>query len=702
MMKIFFNNKKTLKRYRLFAWLFVLLGIFIVFATLRTMTVDSERWIKLSKTLKNDSVPLPAIRGNILSSDGTILASSLPKYKIFMDFEAGDSLTRDSVWKANEEIIYAGLSEIFPDMSAADFKARLEKGRRKARGRRHVLIYPKSIDYNKYKAVRRLPVFCLSAGRGGFHVEPVNNARNHPYDRLAGRTIGDWYDGKDSAKNGLELSYDRFLRGVDGLEKKQKVRSSNINLPSVKAIDGNDIVTTIDVDMQDIAERAILEQLKRFNSNVGVAIVMECSTGDVKAIVNLSRYAEGKYAEMKNNALSDLLDPGSVFKTASLMVALDDGVCDTTEIIETGCGIVNMHGAKMKDHNWHKGGYGTMNMAKALEQSSNIGVSQVIDKYYRHDPQKFVDGLNRIGITSNLRLPIKGSAKPRIYGPRERAKMPRMVWAGTSLPWMSIGYETQIPPISTIAFYNAIANDGVMMKPRFVSKVVKDGEVIEEFPPEVLKKKICNKDALKKVQTMLTHVVSRGTGKPARSKYVKIAGKTGTAQISKGSAGYRAGGVNYLLSFAGYFPVEKPKYSCIVCIQNTGGPAAGGLIAGSVAKKIAEGVMARDIVLTANEARDSINNLHPIVKVGNKKKTEQVFAELKLKGQRYTSSDTRLAGYRKNIMPDVIGMGARDAVYALEKRGIKVKLSGRGKVTAQDISVGTIITKGMKCTLHLN
>lgn len=345
----------------------------------------------------------------------------------------------------------------------------------------------------------------------------------------------------------------------------------------------------------------------------------------------MTKCSDGVYREIKNNAVSDLMEPGSVFKTASIMVALDDGVVDTTYRVDTGTGVWNMYGSDMKDHNWRRGGYQVISLPRTLEVSSNIGVSRIIDEHYHKNPERFVEGIYRTGLASDLHLPIVGSTPPRIRMPKKNSRGQYTNWSKTALAWMSIGYETQIPPISTVTFYNAIANNGRMMRPRFVTKVVKNGVTLMEFPPEVIKERICKPKTLKEMQTILEHVVSRGLGKKAGSHSFKVAGKTGTAQVSKGSSGYKSGATNYLLSFAGYFPADNPRYSCIVCIQKSGLPASGGGMSGVVFHHIAEGVMARNLKLNVADARDGSSVLVPDVKNGNILAADYVLAKLGIK-----------------------------------------------------------------------
>ena len=507
---------------------------------------------------------------------------------------------------------------------------------------------------------------------------------------------------KDSAYCGLELSYDSLLRGQNGLVHRQKVLNKIMNITEQPPVDGADIVTTIDVGMQDIAERALIEEMKlpEVNAEMGVAILMEVKTGDVKAIVNMMRMPNGQYAEAINSAISYRCEPGSVFKVASILVALDDGVIpnDTNYVIHTGSGVMEMHGRWMKDHNWRRGGYQDINVARTLEVSSNIGTSYVIDKFYGGHPEKYVEGLRRVGIAEDLRLPLVGYRRPNIRDVDTKTTDRSKYWSKTTLPWMSIGYETQIAPINTLAFYNAIANDGCMMQPRFVTKLVKDGETLREFPPVVLKERIAKPETIKKMQTILEHVVSQGLGRKAGplSKAFKVAGKTGTAQIADEHGSYHSGTTRYWLSFAGFFPADAPRYSCIVCLRKTGLPASGGGMSGVVFRHIAEGVMAQNVKRLVEDVRDSTSNFTPEVKVGSTADASYVLSRLGVNGPTADMAETP-----RDIMPDVTGMGARDAVYELESRGVKVTIHGRGRVKSQSIAAGKPLTSGIACELFM-
>ena len=716
-----FDHKKTPLRFSCLVIIMMAVTLAMLGKALYMMTAERKFWLDVSERVKLDSTAITPTRGNILSCDGKLMASSLPEFEIFMDFKTLHDAGTDTLWRENIDAIATGLNNIFPERSAHDFKTYLEEGR--AKQSRYWPIWPKRIDYNTLCDVRALPVFNIkSKYRSGFIFKEYN-ARKHPYGSLALRTIGDLFGKKDSAICGIELSYDRELRGIDGVKHRRKILNKYLDIIDTPPTDGLDVVTTIDVGIQDLAERALVQELKEpdVHGDVGVAIVMEVATGDIKAIVNMEKCGDGEYRERKNHAVSDLMEPGSVFKTASIMVALDDGVVDTTARVETAGGVWPMYGREMRDHNWRRGGYGMLTLPQTLMVSSNIGVSRIIDDHYRNCPEKYVEGIHRLGLADDLKLPIAGSSPAKIRMPKKDKRGKQYVnWSKTTLPWMSIGYETQVPPISTVTFYNAIANNGKMMRPRLVKAVMKDGEVIKEFPPVVMRSSICKSKTLGEIQTILEHVVSQGLGKRAGSPSFKVAGKTGTAQVAKGG-GYKMGTVHYLLSFAGYFPADAPRYSCIVCIQKSGLPASGGGMSGKVFHDIAEGIMAQSLKMDVKDAHDENSILEPDVKSGNIIAADYVLTHLGYETRADWSGSyadgnpiwghatrgnghialTRQAKTQANVMPDVTGMGARDAVFLIESRGVKTKLYGRGKVTQQSIAAGHTISKGMACILTL-
>lgn len=714
-----FEYKKIMPRYSAIAIVMTLIAFAVIGKTLYLMTAKRNYWMQVAERVKKDSVSVKPVRGNILSCDGQLMASSLPEFKIFMDFKALTDAGNNSLWDTKVDSICQGLAAIFPEKPASAFKRELAEGRSKKS--RNWPIWTKRIDYNTFTEVKALPVFRLTSYKGGFHYEEFN-ARKRAFGSLAGRTIGTMFGAKDTARFGLELSYDSILRGTHGIIHRRKVLNKFLDIMDTPPIDGADIVTTIDVSMQDLAERALLDELKLINANVGVAIVMEVATGDVKAIVNMEKCVDGEYREIHNHAVSDLLEPGSVFKPAAILTALEDGMVDTSYTVETAGGVWPMYGREMKDHNWRRGGYGLITLPQSLMYSSNIGVSRIVDDHYHNNPEKFVRGIYRTGLADNLHIPLVGATTARIRMPKKNARGQYVNWSKTSLPWMSIGYETQIPPISTLTFYNTIANNGRMMRPRFVKQVVKNGEVIMDFPPQVMRARICSDKTLREIQTILDHVVSQGLGKKAGSPSFRVAGKTGTAQISQGAGGYKTGQTNYLLSFAGYFPDDAPRYSCIVCIQKSGLPASGGGMSGVVFHDIAEGIMAQSLKLHVTDARDSASVFVPDVKDGNILAADYVLSHLGINankgwGGSYADGNpiwgkariqgkngvslTREKTYGHSVIPDVHNMGARDAVFLLESRGVKTYLVGRGKVVKQSLEPGHKVTKKQKIVLTL-
>ncbi len=699
-------------RYFLVTVILGLLGLCIIAKAAYIMFVERDYWNAVSDRFVKENVAIEPVRGNIFSADGQLLAGSLPEYKIYMDFmswekdslrRVKDQHRRDSLLDAKMDSVCDGMHRLFPDIDPREFEKLLREGRR--RKSHHWLLYPKRISYIQYKEVKRLPYFSLSSNQGGFHVEDFPQRRK-PFGSLAARTIGEMYGGKDTARFGLELAFDSVLRGKPGIKHRQKVMNRYLNMVDVPAEDGYDVETTLDVGMQDICEKALRDKLTEISANSGVCILMEVATGNIKAITTLTRCADGKYREVRNGAVSDLREPGSVFKPVSFMVAMDDGYIDMNTRVNTGNGVLEMYGQPMKDHNWTRGGYGELTVPEILEYSSNIGVSYLIDKYYHNDPNKFVDGVYRTGIAEDTRLPIPGYARPNIRHPRPDGKN----WSPTALPWMSIGYETQIPPINTLMFYNGIANGGRMVRPRLVTRLMRGGETVREYPVEVVREHMCKPQTLTNLQTILEWVVSRGLGRQAGNRNFKVSGKTGTAQVWT-AAGFSS---QYLVSFAGYFPSDAPLYSCIVCIQK-GYPASGGGHCGPVFRRVSESVMALRTHPAISSARDTLHVPAPLVKNGNIEAAARLMKTLGVDYEsielndglpvwgRAVTQSNRVVLERcdetPGQVPDVTGMGARDAVFLLEKSGLRTTLRGIGHVVRQSIAPGTPLSKGK--TIHL-
>ena len=714
------KDKKIISRYFTIIILMAMVGLAILVKAMLIMVFERGYWREVSSTLVVDSVSIPPRRGNILSDEGLLMASSVPQYTLLMDFMVSDKdpkrrqklqSERDSLLRVHETEICEGLHRILPDQSTEEFRRRFREGR--AKKSRYYKIYPKRVSYAQYKEIKQLPVLCQRANVGGFRPES-NTERKKIYGSLARRTLGDIFPKVDSAKNGIELAYDDYLRGEPGWGHNKKVSSSFLTIVDKPATDGCDVQTTLNVEIQDIAEKALLDVLNKQNTlyggdaATGVVVVMEVATGDIKAMVNMSRANDGKYYELKNHALADILEPGSTFKTASLLVALDDKKISINDSVDACRGQYKFGTTTMKDHNWNKpSAYGMLSVPQVLMYSSNVGTARLIDENYGQEPAKFVEGLHRMGLATHLPL-LPGTGKPVIRYPNKTN------WYRTTLPWMSIGYETQIAPINIVSFYNAIANGGTFMKPRLVSAILRDGQVVEEFEPEVLIDKIASKQALEDITKMLTMVVNEptGLGRQAASDNFLVAGKTGTAQIAQN--GQLKGG-GHQLSFCGFFPADAPKYTCIVSVQTKGGLISGGGVAGVVFGDIAKRIMAHDERRDIMELRDSAATFVPSVMKGNIADARYVLDELDIPFKWNASASYRegksVWGQAESRaddvaftdipfdpsqgkVPNVKGLGAKDAVYMLEACGLSVRLSGKGKVRSQSIQPGSAVRKG--------
>ena len=696
---------------------FIFAFLLVLGKTAYIMFVEHDYWMTVSLRYEKKLKPLPATRGNILSADGQVLATSLPEYRLFLDpmswepdsaRRAKDQVVRDSILNTKLDSMLTGVKRIIPDFEVEKTREAILKGRKKCS--HSISLYPKRVTYIQLTELKKLPLLNLPLGKSGFYTEEYRRRKN-PYGRLAIRTIGSLRSENDEPLNGLELAFDSLLSGKPGTYHKLKVANRYITQIDTPSVDGCDLVTTIDVGMQDLTEKVLGDQLRSIGARAGMCILMEVQTGNIKAISSLSRLENGGYAEIDPRAVTNMMEPGSVFKPMSFMVAMEDGKIDMKTTCNTGNGIREMYGRKMRDSDWRKGGNGVLTVPEIIKKSSNVGVSTLIDNAYASNPDQFVAGLQRIGIMEDLHIPIPGYKKPRI---RYRKDNPDR-WYGTTLPWMSIGYETQVPPISTLTFYNGVANGGRLVAPRFVTEARRGDEVVQEFPTVVLREKMCKPEVLRNIQICLEGVVGKntGTGKLAYSKYFSVAGKTGTAQIwSKG--GFAS---NYLVSFAGYFPADRPRYSMIVCIEK-GAPAYGGIHCCPVFKKIAEGVMAKNHKTNYEAAIDTtaLRTAPPMMQSGNLVALSEVLKELKLPHRNnYRTSEGLAWGQPLNQgslllnnestqkgLPSVIGYGLRDAVYRLERMGVKVKVIGFGRVVAQSLPPGTPIKAGMVVKIQLS
>lgn len=708
-------GKNIIGRFAVIYGIIVLILIFVIYKIIVIQFVEGDKWIELGMKGVNKPREIRPNRGNIYSCDGQLMASSIPSYYVYMDTRVEAlHLKEGELFTQNIDSLSECLADYFNDKSKAEYKRDITKAYRQGKG--EYAFYKGRISYSQLKDIKKFPLFRLGKNKSGLLTKEMF-VRVKPYTSLASRTIGDIYaDETRGGKNGLELGFDSILIGKPGISLLQKVANTKQYITTVEPTDGMDIISTIDIDFQDIAEKALIEKLTEINAQTGYAIVMEVKTGHIKAIVNMDKNPNGSYSENRNGAVADKVEPGSTFKVASLMAVLDEGKAHLTDVIETGNGLYRYGRATMRDHNAHRGGYGTITLEQAINASSNVGISRTVVNAFGSDPGKFVDKLYKMGLNEKFDLYLPGSAKPSIRHPNDKSSY----WSATTLPWMTIGYEVQLAPIYTLAFFNAIANDGKFIEPLFIKSIQKNGQVVKTFTSRVIREHICKPSTLKDVRQTLLGVVENpkyGTGKAAHSSFVRIAGKTGTAQISKGAFGYAAGGKSHQVSFCGFFPYENPRYTCIVVIREPRiGLPSGGLMAGAVVKNIAERISAIDTITTIFDLKtDSIRMAmkKPMVKSGNFIAFDNVMKALNLsyegEGVEWMKSSCdgistkiqNLPLYEKNV-PDLIGMGAKDAIYLCERIGLKPIINGIGKVISQDISPGFKVSKGETIQLTLS
>ncbi|MDR2469454.1 MAG: transpeptidase family protein [Tannerella sp.] len=705
------EKKRIIDRYR---WILILLLILVsarmVVAIFMVGFVEKERWIKVAERQKRPIQRVKPDRGDIYSSDGQLMVTSVPRYYLYMDFRANgfkvDSFLHSSSNGVDSLAYY--LSKKLKNRTVNGYKSYLIRGM-KSQSRVYPL-YEGRVSYVDLKEIEKFPFIRKGRNSSGFFSEEVTH-RHKYFGSLAARTLGNIYNemetksGLPKGKNGLEQQYDSLLRGQYGTKSFLRVGNSWTGITEEETTPGMDLVTTIDIRIQDITEKALINKLREIDAETGIAIVMEVRTGEIKAISNMERVGPGNYVETgtRNFALTNLTEPGSTFKIPSIMVALEDKVCTPDELLDVGNGIYRYEGRDIIDHNAASGGYHQITVAQAIWYSSNVGVAKTILKGYRDNPQKFTDGLKRVGIDAELK--IQGGVRTNIRTPSD----PR--WSKLTLPWTSFGYEVEVSPIQMLAFYNAIANNGKMIRPVFVKEVRQDGRTVQSFSTEVVRNSVCSKETLKIVREMMLNVVEKGLGQAVRSGVVTIAGKTGTAKIAS-AGGYSS----HQVSFCGYFPAETPEYSCIVIILRPRfGNPSGSTMSGSVFKTIAEKVYAGQmrIDLRALKTASSL----PEVKNGDARALTDVLAELDIRTEPRRAKTDYVVGKRQTeerqiqlkeltikegVTPDVTGMGARDAVYLLERCGLNVRLSGWGQVVSQSVTPGSPVVKGQSVSIILN
>jgi len=681
------------------------LAIFIRILILQT--IEHGKWSAMSEKYVFTTAELPADRGDILAHDGRLLASSIPYYTIYMDTRSTGM--SQQTWTSGINGLSAGLARYLGVRTAEGWKSAITDARK--RGDRYFLI-KRRVDYETLKKLKELPIFREGQYKGGLMAQ-AENRRILPNNELAARTIGYLNLGDGGTRVGIEGSFDKELAGKNGMAVKQRLTGGDwITVDAAGTVDsrdGNDVVTTIDIDLQDVASNALAYQLKKHNAHHGCAVVMEVSTGDIRAIANLEIGSDGNYHESYNYAVGESTEPGSTFKLPVLMAALEEGKIDTGDIVDTGSGSVKFYNKVIRDTK--EDGYGRITVRQVFEKSSNVGTAKLITSLYADRPMDFVNRLCAMKLNEKLDLQIKGEGEPLIRYPGDK------LWSGISLPMMSHGYEVQMTPLQILTFYTAVANDGKMMKPRFVTAITRNGTVLRHFNPDVIVNSIASGSTIRKAKKMMEGVVEHGTATNLRNDNYKIAGKTGTAQIAKGSRGYKSGsGVSYQASFVGYFPADNPLYSCIVVVNApSNGVYYGNQVAGSVFREISDKVYATNFfrdysdpkdVRTAsrvpeagNGFRQDINNVLAELDVRVRKRSKDEWIKTLESGDTITYAGVKIS---KGLVPDVRGMSLRDAMYLLENSGYRVKFTGKGKVLRQSPEHGQRYFEGQVVSLEMN
>ena len=679
----------------------VLFGVLVIWYAFRIQFVEGDKWRNMAEELTTDFQTIEAVRGNIYSSDGSLLATSVPIYELRMDFKAG-GLTDEAFEEGIDSLAYL-FATTFRDKPKSEYLRQFRKARKE--GKRYYLL-KRRLGFREVKEMRQWPILRRGQHKGGLIVIEKDQ-RQKPFQILAYRTIGYSIDGV--APVGLEGAYDQVLGGISGKRLMQKV-AGGVWIPvndenEIEPENGKDIYTTIDINLQDVAEDALYETLVRHDALNGCAVLMEVETGHIKAIANLSRKEEGVYTEAYNYAVGESGEPGSTIKLASLIALLEEGI-SLDDTVDVEGGVTQYFDRKMKDS--EPGHYEKLTLRECFEYSSNVGISKLVYRSFKENPQKFVDYFRQIGLADDLQLQITGAGKPRIKNPGDND------WYGTTLPWMSIGYETQFTPLQILTLYNAIANEGRMMKPMFVTEVRQTGRLVEEFDPVELKSKICSKETLKKVRMTMEGVVQNGTARNLKNPDYSVAGKTGTAQMARGGRYTKS---FYKSSFVGYFPADNPKYTCIVSINGASrGVYYGSAVAGPVFKEIADKVYASSLYMhnDLEVAMETPSMETPENLAGNAEEIRFLMNRLgisnKLESEEnewaYTSRFEKNMAIRPrkiipNLVPNVVGMNLRDALYLLENAGLTVRVSGSGRVRRQSLSPGTRVLKGSTVSLLL-
>ncbi len=680
----------------------LLIGLLILGKTLHLQLFEKERWAQEENSTIQHTVIEPN-RGNIYSSDGRLLAVSIPYYEIHMDFRS-ESFTRE-IFDAGVDELSKSLSNLFQDRHWTTYKRELVRAREE--GKRYFLV-KRNVTYTQLQKVKEFPIFRLGRYKGGVQYVQQNK-RERPYGQLAYRTVGYPFNDTRSVV-GLEGAYDDELKGVEGYRLMRKIRGDDwmpINdANEIEPEEGQDVVTTLDLDLQDVAENALYAMLQKHEADHGTVVLMEVRTGKVRAIANLTRREDGSYREDYNYAVGESIEPGSTFKLATVMALLEDGLVQPSDMVDIGNGETTYFDHEVIDS--QHGVSGEITVQRAFEVSSNVGITKITYENYKKNPEQFINRLYEMGLNRKLGVEIKGEGEPDIKYPDSE------YWSGISLPMMSMGYEIRMTPLQILAFYNAVANDGKMIKPIFLEEIRSHGKVTKRGETEVLNNHICSRETLVQVKQMLEGVVENGTAKNLNNTHYRIAGKTGTAQLlSEGSYSNS----RHQASFVGYFPADQPRYSCIVVVNAPSKEIYyGNVVAGPIFRGITDRIYVREYELQEHETLlTAKDGQAPYSKSGSsdalKAAMDYLHLPLKQEGEdpdwiSTKSTQEGVESYSRTIpaqlVPNVVDMGLKDAVFLLESRGLKVVASGRGTVRGQSQRPGSVIQKGSVVVLEMS
>ena len=662
------EEKNILNRFYFIAGGMFIFAALIAFKLVSIQFVDGDKYRELALKNTTKNFTIPANRGNVYADDGSLLATSVPKYDIRFDAVTVSSENfKEYLTPLSKELgeLFGKPTSYYQNLFR---KARANKNR--------YLLVAKGLGYSDYIKIKKMPLFNKGPYKGGIIVEQ-NTVREHPLGKIGERLVGNQNRNEPGVYEvGFEGAFNDYLRGENGQRLKQKIAKGQwkpvYDDNEIEPQDGYDIVSTINVNIQDIAHHALLKQMEYYEAEHGSVIVMEVATGEVKAVSNLGRTSSGKYYEKLNYAVGESHEPGSTFKVMAMMAALEDKVIDTATVVDTKQGSKRFYGRTINDSK--RGGYGEISAARALEVSSNIGLATLIDEHYAKNPKKFIDHIKKWKLNERIGIPIIGEGKPVIPEPGDG------IWSRNALPSMAYGYNLQLTPLQTLTFYNAIANDGVMVKPRFIREIKRMNVEVDNFGTEIMNYKICSDATLSQIQDILENIVKRGTGKTLYSDYFSMAGKTGTARTEYAAKDWIKN-KRYISSFAGYFPADNPKFSCIVVIHkpSTKKGYYGADVTGPVFKRIAQKIFTdsplMDFVIDPDEIDPLLANDYTNYYEG------------------VQTSATKV--------PAVIGMAGMDAVSMLENIGLKVKVKGNGTVSSQSIKKGEAFKRGQQIILNL-